>query len=170
MDSECKTFNFCPRRQSGMLVSIRLSTRWFPGIMSQSFCIIYFKTCICAYWVSIQKWFEFWPLGHIFGSMVGKKWVKSEVSGHKLKRFSFNSFQTLPLWLMGECWEIIRFLAPRWAKNGSNLRFRDINWKGFHSIHFKPCHCAYWMSVQICHHFRPSGPICGLLLSVSQSN
>ena len=62
---------------------------------------------------------------------------------------------------------VARYLASWWAKNGSYLRFPDINWKGFHSIHFKPRQCAYWVSVQ---NFWPRGQIFGSLLSDNQIN
>ena len=60
------------------------------------------------------------------------------------------------------------YLATWWAKNGTNLMFPGIHWKGSHSIHFKPCWCAYW--VQKFFHFQSIGQIFGPLLSVRQSN
>ena len=70
--------------------------------------------------------------------------IRMMVSGHDLKKFSLNYFKLS----MCAYWSIFgpmaKYLAPWWAKNGANLRFPNINWKGLHSINFKPCWCAYW--------------------------
>ena len=54
---------------------------------------------------------------------------------------------------------VAKYLAPWWSKNGLNLRFLDISWIAFHSIHFKPSHCACWVGVQKCFHSLPPGQI-----------
>ena len=38
------------------------------------FLSIDFQACKCAYFVGIQKWLDFWPLGLIFGSMLGNNY------------------------------------------------------------------------------------------------
>ena len=61
------------------------------------------------------------------------------------------------------------FAPSRWAKNWSNPRFPDINRKDFHSVHFKPCWCAYWVIIKKFFKFRPCDQIfCHPLLSINQ--
>ena len=51
---------------------------------------------------------------------------------------------------------LAKYLALWWAKYAPNLMFLDINWKGFHPIHFKPCLCANWVSIHKWFYFRPN--------------
>ena len=86
----------------------RPSERWFRGMISKSFTSINFKPSICANWVSVQKWYDFWHHGQLRWAISGSNLRFLDIT----EKVSFNSFQTLLVGLLDECSEMIRFLPP----------------------------------------------------------
>ena len=108
-----------------------------------------YSNLACA---SIQKWFDFRPRGKMFIplglALLTLSWDKNWDS-HSLVN-GYPSF-----------YPRITLVAPSpgGLKMGQ-VRFQDINWQGFHWIHFKPCRCACcWVSVHKWLDFRPHGQI-----------
>ena len=98
-------FAFWPLWQNfGPLVA----TKW---LKMKSIHVIQFKLDVCTYWVSVQKWFAFCPRWPNFGPLVATKWPKMVVSDHYQKKYSRNPIQTWCVHLLGECSEMICFLA-----------------------------------------------------------
>ena len=89
-------------------VGPQVATKW---LKMKSIHVIQFKLDVCTYWVSVQKWFAFWPRWLNFGPLVATKWPKMVVSDHYQKKYSRNPIQTWCVHLLGECSEIICFLA-----------------------------------------------------------
>ena len=157
--------------------SVGPSKRWFPCIISKSFCSIYFKPSMCAWSWKLN---HFWTLTQnrwvfrndsIFGSMDeylfpwwANSWSNLRFLDTNWKGFHqfIKNFVGVLLWRMFRndliFGPIAKHLAPLWVKYWLNLRFRDIDWKGLHSVHFKPCRCAYWVSLQ--NFFQILGPCC----------
>ena len=99
---------------------------------------IQFKLGVYTYWVSVQKWFAFWPCWPKFGPLLATKWLKFGVSDHYLEKYSHNRIQTWCLHLLGECSEMICFLtvlAEFWPSSGHKMTenggFRPLSGKVF---------------------------------------
>ena len=98
---------------------------WFPTIISKKkIHTIQFKVVVFTCWVSVQNWFAFRPRWPNFGPLVAKKWLKMVVSDHYLKKYSHNPIQTWYLHLLGDCSELICFLATLakfWPSSGHKI-------------------------------------------------
>ena len=111
--------------------------RWFPGIISKKGLVQFTSNlaCVLIGWLLKQQSI-FGPVAKYFTPpsqppppSPGYKCVKSNVSRHYLKRFSFSSFQTPPVYLLGAC---IFHFRPR-----GQIKYVDlIFWH--HSIHPLP--------------------------------
>ena len=119
-------------------------------------------------------WPNIWPRG---GLKMDQIWV-FRIQCINLKRFHSFHFITLPVSVLGECSQIIRFSAQRpniWPpcglKMGQIWGFWTLSEKVFiQLIPSKPVQCAYWVSVQKFFHFLSCGQNFCPLLSVRQSN
>ena len=77
-------------------------------------------------------------------------------------QFISNLAYALIGWVFRNCLifgPMAKYLTLWWTKNGANLRFPNNNWKDLHSINFKHCWCAYWVSIQKLFHVWPIGQI-----------
>ena len=125
---------------------------WFPTIIWKSIHTIQFKLDGYTYWVSIQKWFAFWPRWTNFGPPVATKLLKMVVSDHYLKKYSCKPIQTCCVHLLGECSELICFLATLakfWPSSGhkitENVGFWPISEKVPLFLNLFQTLCLHWL-------------------------
>ena len=164
--------DFCPRRRSpSVRPSISSSERWFPGIISKSFSSICFKPSMCEY--SEMIWFStslqnVYPTG---GLKMGQVWAFRILTEKVFIQFISNLAGVLVGWVFTNDWifgPVAKYLFPWWAKNGSNMRFPDINTlrprqngRHFADDIFK---CIFlnenvWIPIEISLKFVPKSPI-----------
>ena len=116
------------------------------GIISKSFCSIYFKHNMCANWVSLH-------MSHIWGLRTSRE--KCFIS-------FMSNLAIVLIRLVFRNYSIFRPWSNIWPHGGVKICeswcFRT-NWKSVRLIQFKPCRCAYLVSLKIFWHFWPHGQL-----------
>ena len=120
------SMSWCSQKSGGDIGMVSVCVRasvcpWFPTIIWKNNHSIHFKFSLGIFWVSVQNWFA-WPN---FGPLKNYcKWAKMVVSDHYLKKYSCNPFQTWCVHLLGECPDMICFLARLaevWPSSGHKM-------------------------------------------------
>ena len=86
---------------------------------------------VCTLIGCVQNRCGFWPRWPDFGPLLAIKWLKMVVSDHYLKKYSCNPIQTWCVHLLGECSEMICFLATLakfWQSSGHKTTENGSSW------------------------------------------